>query len=82
MTVFIVLHVVNRFVIDRSVCTQYSYYRDFFCSGPLLLLRDRDIVGYSPTPGQQVSLVLLNITITVVLQSKVHRVTCFILFYA
>ena len=31
---FIVLHFVFKIVWDRSVFTQYSYYRDFFCSGP------------------------------------------------
>ena len=35
----------------------------------------RAIVSYSPTPGQQVSAILWNITITVWLQSQVHRVT-------
>ena len=34
----------------------------------------RSIIGYSPTPGQQVSVILWNITITVWLQSQVHRV--------
>ena len=61
---FIVLHVVKSFVRYCSVFTQYSYYRDF-CLWPESRLRDRTIVGYSPTPGQQVSAILLNITITV-----------------
>ena len=33
MTVIIVLHFVKRFVWDCSVFNQYSYYRDFLCSG-------------------------------------------------
>ena len=40
MTVFIVLYFVKRFVWDHSVFTQYSYYCDFFCSGPAPRLRD------------------------------------------
>ena len=100
---------------DRSVFTQYSYYRDFFCSGlesrfcdrqrhkrvryldtkkitvwcmslilthmthfsvytTLIPEHWRDIVSYSTTPSQQVSAILWNITITVWLQSQVHRV--------
>ena len=35
----------------------------------------RAIVSYSPTPGQQVSTIFWNITITVWLQSQVHCVT-------
>ena len=42
----IVLHVVKRFVWYCSVFTQYSYYRDFFCSGPSLRLRDQ-VIGLS-----------------------------------
>ena len=34
VTVFEVLHFVKRFVWFRSVFTQYSYYCDFFYSGP------------------------------------------------
>ena len=34
----------------------------------------RVIVGYSPTPGQQLSAISLNITINVWLKSQVHRV--------
>ena len=75
VTVFIVLHFVKRFVWDRSVFIQYSYNRDFFCSVPASRLRDHVIVGYSPTPGQQLSKILLNINITIWLQSQVHRVT-------
>ena len=42
----------------------------------------RLIVSYSPTPGQQVSAILWNITVTVWLQSQVHRVTyCFVLMH-
>ena len=37
---FIVLHFVKSFVGDRSVFTQYSYYRDLFCPGPELRLSD------------------------------------------
>ena len=39
MTVFIVVHLVKRFVWDRSVFTQHSYYREFFCSGPASRIR-------------------------------------------
>ena len=35
----------------------------------------RAIVGYSPTPGQQVSAILWNITVTVWLQSQVYWFT-------
>ena len=35
------LHVFDLFVWDRSVFTQYGYYRDFFRSGPASHLRDR-----------------------------------------
>ena len=38
----------------------------------------RAIVSYSPTPSQQVSVILWNITITFWLKSQVHRVTFFI----
>ena len=37
----------------------------------------RAIVGYIPTTGQQVSAILLNITITVGVQSQVYSVTYF-----
>ena len=41
MTVFYtILHIVDIFVWDRSIFTQYSYYCDFFCSGPASRLRD------------------------------------------
>ena len=39
VTVFIVVHLVKRFVWDRSVFTQHSYYREFFCSGPASRIR-------------------------------------------
>ena len=112
----IVLHFVKKFVWYWSVCTQYTYYRDFFCLGPASRLchfhrlvwvqyfhttiitiwcmssilihityvrvyticiseNYRAIVSYSPTPGQQISVILWNITITVWLQSQVHRLT-------
>ena len=99
-----------------SVFIQYSYYRDLFCSWPVLRLchrhchvwvryyntmkitvwcmssilihmtyfsvykifiseHYREIVSYITTPGQQVSVKCWNITITVWLQSQVHRVT-------
>ena len=61
----IVLNVVKSFLWDRSVLTQYSYYRDLFCSGPASRLRYCVIVGYSPTPSQQVSAILWNDTTTV-----------------
>ena len=75
MALFIVLHVVKSFMWNCSVFTQYSYYRDFFCSGAALRLRDCAIVGYSSTPGEQVSAILLDITITLWLKSQVCRVT-------
>ena len=37
---FTVLHFVKTFVWYRSVFTQYSYYRDFFCLGTALRLHD------------------------------------------
>ena len=114
VTVLIVLHFVKRFVWDCSFFTQYSYYRDLFCLGTELRLRDRHshawvryidttkttvwcvssilihmtysvyticisehyrkIVSFSPTPSQQVSDIFWNMTITVWLQSQVHRV--------
>ena len=36
----------------------------------------REIVGYSPTPGQQICEILWNITITVGFQSHIYRATC------
>ena len=79
VTVFIVLHFVRSFVWDCSVLTQYSYYRDLYCSWPASRLRDRAIVDYIPPPGQQVSAILWNITIHVWLKSQVHCVTYFFL---
>ena len=71
----IVLQSVKRFVWDHSVLTQYSYYRDFYCSWPASRLHDRGIVGYIPQLYQQVSTILWNITITVWLKWQVHHVT-------
>ena len=66
------------FVWDRSVLTEYSYYREFYCLWPVSHLRDYDIVGYNPPPGQQVSEILWNITTTVWLKSQVHHVTYYL----
>ena len=74
MTVFIVLHFVKRFLWDCSVWTQYSYYRDFYYLWPESHLRDCAIVGYSPPPGQHVSTIFWNITITVWLKSQAHHI--------
>ena len=41
MTVFIVLHLVKRFVWYIFVFTQYGYYSDFFCLGPASHLSER-----------------------------------------
>ena len=71
----IVLHFVKRFVWDRSVLTQYIYYRDFYCLWAVSRIRDCAIVGYSPPPDQQSIVILWHITITVWLKSKVNRVT-------
>ena len=49
----------------RSVLTQYSYNRNFYCSWPASYIRGRSIVGYSPPQGQQVSTTLQNSTIIV-----------------
>ena len=75
----LVLHFVKRFVWYHSVLSQYSYFRDFYCSWPASRLRDRTIVGYSPPPGQQVSEILWNINITVWLKSQVHHVYFFLM---
>ena len=74
-----VLHFVKRFVLYRSVLTQYSYYREFYYLWPASHLRDRAIVGYIPTLGQQVCAILWNITITVWLKAQVHHVTLLII---
>ena len=103
---------------DCSVFTQYSYYRELFCLGPVLCIHDRhchvwvrfintteimvwcmssillhmtyfyvytifiselyrEIFSYIPTPGQQVSAILWNITIIFWLIPQVYRVTFF-----
>ena len=78
----IVLQVVKRFVRYLSVFTQCSYSRDLFFSWSASRLRDRAIVGYIPTPGQQVSAILWNININVWLQSQIHSLTyCFVLMH-
>ena len=75
----IFLHFVKMIVWDCSVLTQYSYYRHFYCLWPASRLHDCAIVGYNPTPDQQVSVILWNINITVWLKSQVYHVTYFLI---
>ena len=54
--------------------TYFSFYTIW------ILEHYRAIVGYIPTPGQQVDAILRNITITVKFQSQVHHVTYYFVF--
>ena len=70
--------VLQWFVWYRSALKQYSYYRDIYCSWSASRLCDYAIVSYSPPPCQQVSEILWNITINVLLKSQVYYVTYFL----
>ena len=77
----IVLNFVKSFVWYCSFLTQYSYYRDLYCSWPSSHLFDCAIVGYSLSPVKQLSEIFWSITITVWLKSQFHRVTFFFLMH-